>query len=166
MGFAFGINSAVSTMFIAEIAPINMKGILISMVQIWINLGLLAPLSLNFLLPIFYRPQSEVPDYCGPIEGKHIIWREFHAVPILLALVQLFALLFIFKKENPIYLDHIRSISASESFESTVESNSDSNPGASIQYNIQQANQKMSTRLEKDTWSIFKKTNEMRKLIA
>ena len=88
-GFSFGVSNAVSPMFIAEIAPKNLKGPLMAMVQIWFNLGLLIPLSMNFLLPVFIRPDSTFDFYCLDLEGKYIVWREILAVPILVALIQI-----------------------------------------------------------------------------
>jgi len=108
MGLAFGISNAVSPMFISEISPRKLKGVYISMVPLWINIGLLIPLVMNFFLPSFFKPDSSVPDYCLRLEGKHVIWREITAIPILISLIQLIFLIFIFKKENPIYIDHLR----------------------------------------------------------
>ncbi len=63
MGFGFGMANAVSPMFITEISPKNMRGVLISFVALWINIGLLVPIGLNFLLPVFIKPNSGVPGY-------------------------------------------------------------------------------------------------------
>mmetsp|Transcript_17804 Transcript_17804/g.17515 ORF Transcript_17804/g.17515 Transcript_17804/m.17515 type:complete len:102 (+) Transcript_17804:204-509(+) len=63
LGLSFGISNAVSPMFIVEIAPEKMRGMLISFVALWINIGLMVPISFNFFLPVFIRPFSGIPDY-------------------------------------------------------------------------------------------------------
>ena len=136
------------------------------MVPLWINIGLLIPLVMNFFLPSFFKPDSSVPDYCLRLEGKHVIWREITAIPILISLIQLIFLIFIFKKENPIYIDHLRWKSGSSENSSEI-SDEDSDVGNLRSFNIQQSSQRAPlTRMEKDTWKTLKASKEIRKIIA
>ena len=166
LGLGFGITNAVSPMFIAEIATKKLHPILAVMIQLWINLGILAPLVMNFLLPVFRRPNSAVENYCLELKSEHIAWREILGVPIIVALLQLLALLLVFKKENPIYVDHIRCKAGSDSFEESFNTQTESDVGSSFNFEIQQASQKKSTKLEKDTWKRLLKPSEKRKVIA
>ncbi|CAI2364524.1 unnamed protein product [Moneuplotes crassus] len=165
MGLSFGISNAIAPMFIMELSPPKMRGILISFVTLWINIGLLIPILLNFALPVFIRPFSIVPDYCGPLVGKHIIWREIFMVPIIFATIKLLCLLFIFKKENPIYEEYL--ISKSDSYDTSGDFEvEESALEGEFSTNIQQAQSKPPTKLEKDTWSALCRRRGKRKLMA
>lgn len=164
MGLAFGIANSVAPMFIMEISPKKIRGVLVSFVALWINIGLIVPIAFNFLPP-FIRPNAHIPDYWEPLEGEHVVWRELFAAPVGIAALQLLALIFIFKKENPVYEEYLNS--KSDSWESAVEdSDTESHNGEMYSTNIQQSSEKPLTRLEKDTWKALRTTRGKRKLAA
>ena len=156
IGAAFGLANAVSPMFISEISPANLRGVWVSMVQVWITAGLLVPLLMNFFIPYFSQPFSGVPDYWLEIENKHIIWREIFSAPILVAFIQLLLLLLVFTKENPIYYEYWNAKSGSGSTEPSLsKSDSESSLESSLHYDIQQSERRPLTKIEKDTWASF-----------
>mmetsp|Transcript_7739 Transcript_7739/g.7296 ORF Transcript_7739/g.7296 Transcript_7739/m.7296 type:complete len:91 (+) Transcript_7739:90-362(+) len=87
-------------------------------------------------------------------------------VPVTLnATIQILSLLFIFKKENPIYVQHCRSVSASRgSSEGTTESLYHS--GINYEEDSQQSSEKSETALEKDTWTNLWKFSERKKILT
>lgn len=121
---------------------------------------------MNFLLPDFTQPFSRVDDYCKPLEGKYVIWREMASIPIIIAVIQLVCLLFIFKRENPIYQEHL--ISKSDSYEefSTRDIPRDNASKGYFSTNIQQAPSQPPSRMEQDTWRTLLKTKEKENLWA
>mmetsp|Transcript_36826 Transcript_36826/g.36452 ORF Transcript_36826/g.36452 Transcript_36826/m.36452 type:complete len:194 (+) Transcript_36826:447-1028(+) len=120
---------------------------------------------LNLKLPVFIRPFSRTPGYCNPLIGQHIIWREMFAPPIIFAFIQLICLLFIFKKENPIYEEYL--ISKSDSYDTSGDfGGEESFQDEEFSTNIQQATISPPTRMEKDTWKVLCRRRGKRKLMA
>mmetsp|Transcript_7570 Transcript_7570/g.7109 ORF Transcript_7570/g.7109 Transcript_7570/m.7109 type:complete len:114 (+) Transcript_7570:453-794(+) len=113
---------------------------------------------MNFLLPDFTQPSSPVDDYCKPLEGNYVIWREMTSIPIIIAAIQLVCLLFIFKRENPIYQEHLISNSRGIPRDAACKDY--------FSTNIQQAPSQPPTIMEQDTWKSLLKTKERENLWA
>ena len=161
VGLSFGITNAISPIFIKDINPETNQGPMIALIQLWINFGHISSLSLAFLLPQFFRPNYEVDDYWGPIDNTYIAWREILGFPVIIAIIQLLAFIFIFKKEDPLFEEYIQF--QNSSFQSDFSMNSEE---ISQGYNIQQANWTPTSRLERDTWKRLWRQTELRKVFS
>ncbi|CAI2387470.1 unnamed protein product [Moneuplotes crassus] len=165
IGIGFGITSAVCPLFLYEIARARYIEICIVSIWMWINIGFLAPLLLDFFLPRVRRSDLIYENICTQLEGEHLIWREMVIPVSFVAFIQLIFLLFVFRRENPIYEKHLKDVSSSaESLEESSEEGY--NAGINYDCNDQQSSQRKETRLEKDTWSNLWRMSERKKIIA
>ncbi|CAI2361315.1 unnamed protein product [Moneuplotes crassus] len=162
-GIGFGITNATSPLFIHEIAPKKWRAALLCIILLWINIGFTLPLVLQFYFPRFDAPDTSSPDYCEALKGKHIIWRELEAMPIILSFIQFIALFMVFRKENPIYRQHLECKSGSLG---TSEESGETESGINYEIQLQQSKEKSPSRIERDTWTNLWKPTERRKLIA
>ncbi|CAI2361087.1 unnamed protein product [Moneuplotes crassus] len=166
VGFGFGISSVVGPLFINEIAGSKYIEYCIATIQFWINIGFLIPSLLDFSLPREGRINPSNPENCLNFEGFHFIWREM-IIPITLAsVIQFVFLLLVFKKENPIYVQHCKDISHSLGAATRESTQELYHSGINYEEDSQQSSAKVETCLEKDTWKNMWKLSERKKIIA
>ncbi|CAI2363874.1 unnamed protein product [Moneuplotes crassus] len=184
LGIGFGVTNAVSPLFLYEISrkkneKSNLPKLehLIVSIQFWIILGYAIP----SILELYIRDQitdathmsvsGQFQDYefsrnsfCEAIEGTHIIWREMYAVAAIVTVIKLLALLLIFRKENPNYVQHCEQKSLSLSSKEAEPKFMSSGINNSVE--SQQSTQCEESLLEQDTWSRLCTVRERRKLLA
>ena len=99
-GIYFGISTCCLHTFIIEISPMKNRGSLLALPNLFLVSGLTSSQIISFLLPDFKQNNS-----CDELDGHYVIWREYLAVPVLFALLQFLLLLWVFKTENPKFLN-------------------------------------------------------------
>ncbi len=100
-GVAIGMASALSPIYIAEIAPADRRGKLVCLNQLTIVLGILAAQIVNWLIAGPIEPTATVLDLKDSWNGQ-IGWRRMFEAGVVPAAVFLFGLLFI--PESPRWL--------------------------------------------------------------
>lgn len=95
-GVAVGINSAVVPIYINEMSPLSISGVMGSMTQLMVNVGIL----LSFLLGLNLAGVKELTAH----PDDQWWWRFMFGFPIITAALRTFALLTVFKFETPSYL--------------------------------------------------------------
>jgi len=140
----------------------NNRGPLVSLVQICINLGFIASIWATLFLPGSFSPSSRDKNYWLPLEGINLHWRLLFGLPIIISVIQILFFLFIFRKENPIYLKHHSSSGSIEEWSNSEEESS----RGDMNIDIQQSFQKPLTTIDKDTWKNLWSLEGKRRLAA
>ena len=136
---------------------------MISLVQVMISVGYIFPLLLVFVLPRFENltPFTNEPDFSDCYSLGHIAWRELLAFPAIVTITQLLLLLFVFRREDPLYEEYIYHRHHSSS-NPTEERSS----GFAINTDIQQSTEIPLSRLERDTWKGLMTVDGRRKVFS
>ncbi|CAI2361628.1 unnamed protein product [Moneuplotes crassus] len=166
IGLGFGITNAVAPLFVFEIARAQYIEYLIVCVQVWLNIGFLIPLIFREFLPLYDIPDVIDVNYCLYIHEDDILWREMYSIIPVVSGLQFLALLVLFRKENPVYLEHVRPRN------DLVSSGSEEIGGGAIitrinnSLEVQQSFEKPRTSMEKDTWLNLWEISMRKKVIA
>ena len=95
-GVAVGINSAIVPLYINEISPLSISGVMGAMTQLTVNVGIL----ISFLLGLNVAKASTIRAH----PDDEWWWRFMFAFPILTAALRSLFLLTVFRFETPSYL--------------------------------------------------------------
>ncbi|CAI2366675.1 unnamed protein product [Moneuplotes crassus] len=164
IGLSFGLSNTISPIFIRDINPEQNHGPMITLVQLVINVGFVFSSLIALFFPPFYRPNGKVADYCDPLYGRYVPWRELVGFPAIIALIQLVCLLFIFKREDPQYEEFHNPTTIS--IDSASSAATDTNQGMEMSFNVQSTHKRRLTRLERDTWKHMCKKGEIKKVFS
>jgi sugar porter (SP) family MFS transporter len=100
-GFAIGLASSLSPMYIAELAPSHLRGKLVSLNQLTVVIGILLAQAANYMIarPI---PANATPDFILHSWNGQFGWRWMFGVTVIPSALFLFAMLFV--PESPRWL--------------------------------------------------------------
>ena len=100
-GIITGGISVIVPLFTNEILNCNIKASLLGLMHIIMAFGSLNVYIISINTPIVINTDEESEEaYCNSVESKYIPWRELFLLPIVPALLQLFLLIFVFKKDS------------------------------------------------------------------
>lgn len=164
IGFGYGFTNTIAPIFIKDINTEQTRGPMIALVQLFLNLGFFFGSINSLFFPNFYQADTNVENYCNPIEDTHIAWREILIFPALLTFIQLTCLIFIFKREDPRYEEYYnRSQITIDSTNSVTTRDLLEQQNGS---NIEILSPQRLSRLEKDTWTNLFKREELKKVFS
>lgn len=164
IGVGFGVSNTLTPIFIKDINTREYQGPMISSVRQFINFGFVIAYLFALIFPSFYRASSLYPEYCEPLDGVHVPWRETHIIPYLIAFTQLGCLLFMFKREDPRYEEHYYKKTSSVNTQSSIIT--DDSDVKHMCFNIQEGGRTNLSQMERDSWTNLLKKSELKKVFS
>ncbi len=95
LGFAIGIYSSATPLYINEIVPSHLSGTLGSLYQLFVTLAIVISYAFAYVMPKDDRDPEVVRD--------SVSWRLVMALPLLFSVIQVLSLVFVYKYDSPAY---------------------------------------------------------------